>query len=73
MEAFLKLTGSEYLYATLGPFIENFQVSEDAFDCEVDPMKLAAGVNLSKNQQNLRIAIETVWKAILHSHSNFPM
>ncbi|CAL8143768.1 unnamed protein product [Orchesella dallaii] len=73
MEAFLKLTGTEYLHATLGPFIEQFQGSEDLYDCEIDPMKLPAGTNLSKNQQNLRMAVDTVWKAIMHSHSIFPM
>ena len=73
MEAFLKLTGTEYLHATLGPFIEQFQASEDLYDCEIDPMKLPAGANLAKNQQNLRMAVETVWKAIMHSHSIFPM
>jgi RAS protein activator-like 2 len=73
MEAFLKLTGTEYLHASLGPFIEHFQRSEDVCDCEVDPMKLSAGADLSKNQLNLRMAVDTVWKAILHSHSMFPM
>lgn len=73
MEAFLKLTGTEYLHATLGPFIEQFQGSEDMYDCEIDPMKLPVGANLQKNQQNLRIAVDTVWKAILHSHTIFPM
>ncbi|ODM87506.1 putative Ras GTPase-activating protein [Orchesella cincta] len=53
---------TEYLHATLGPFIEQFQGSEDLYDCEIDPMKLPAGTNLSKNQQNLRMAVDTVWK-----------
>lgn len=79
MEAFLKLTGTEYLHATLGPFIEQFQVSEDLYDCEIDPMKLpvsgsgSGAANLLKNQQNLRMAVDTVWKAIMHSHTIFPM
>ena len=74
MEAFLKLTGTEYLHATLGSFIEQFQNAEDV-DCEIDPMKLpqASSNTLNKNQQNLRMAIETVWKSILHSHTMFPL
>ncbi|CAG7716457.1 unnamed protein product [Allacma fusca] len=74
MEAFLKLTGTEYLHATLGSFIEQFQNAEDV-DCEIDPMKLpqASSSTLNKNQQNLRMAIDNVWKYILHSDSMFPM
>ena len=73
MEAFLKLTGSEYLHATLDRFIETFQGSEDLYDCEIDPMKLTQGASLAKNQENLRRAVDSVWKQIVQSHAIFPM
>ncbi|OXA58440.1 ras GTPase-activating protein nGAP isoform X3 [Folsomia candida] len=73
MEAFLKLSGTEYLHSSLGPFVSHFQRSEDVCDCEVDPMKLSPGADLLKNQRNLRMAVDTVWKSILHSHSMFPV
>jgi RAS protein activator-like 2 len=69
----LRLSGTEYLHQSLGPFIEHFQRSEDCCNCECDPIKLSPGDDLVKNQRNLRMAVDTVWKSILHSHSMFPV
>uniref|UniRef100_A0A336MXN6 CSON007884 protein n=1 Tax=Culicoides sonorensis TaxID=179676 RepID=A0A336MXN6_CULSO len=68
MEAFLKLTGEQYLQDTLSAPISEIIASDK--DCEVDPLK-ATG-SLSRQQQALRIAVKTAWNAIAESHKNFP-
>lgn len=68
MEAFLKLTGEQYLQDTLSTPISEIIASDK--DCEVDPLK-ATG-SLSRQQQALRHAVRTAWNAIAESHKNFP-
>lgn len=68
MEAFLKLTGEQYLQDTLSVPINELIASER--DCEVDPLK--ANGSLSRQQQSLRAAIKLAWNAIADSHQHFP-
>lgn len=68
MEAFLKLTGEQYLQETLSNAINEIISSER--DCEVDPMK-ATG-SLSRQQQSLRAAVRLAWNAIVDSYRIFP-
>uniref|UniRef100_A0AAG5DSB9 Ras GTPase-activating protein n=1 Tax=Anopheles atroparvus TaxID=41427 RepID=A0AAG5DSB9_ANOAO len=68
MEAFLKLTGEQYLQDTLSAPIAEIIASDR--DCEVDPLK--ANGSLSRQQQALRSAVKTVWTAISESSKNFP-
>ncbi|KFB43981.1 AGAP004692-PA-like protein [Anopheles sinensis] len=68
MEAFLKLTGEQYLQDTLSAPIAEIIASDR--DCEVDPLK--ANGSLSRQQQALRSAVKTVWVAISESSKNFP-
>jgi RAS protein activator-like 2 len=68
MEAFLKLTGEQYLQDTLSVPINEIISSEQ--DCEVDPLK--ASGSLSRQQQSLRNAIKLAWNAIADSHRHFP-
>lgn len=63
MEAFLKLTGEQYLQDTLATPISEI-ISSDR-DCEVDPLK-ATG-SLSRQQQCLRNAVRVAWKSIADS------
>ncbi|XP_058974628.1 ras GTPase-activating protein raskol isoform X2 [Musca domestica] len=68
MEAFLKLTGEQYLQDTLaGPINEIIQSDRD---CEVDPTK-ATG-SLQRQQASLRAAVRNAWQCIYESHKNFP-
>ncbi|XP_058461787.1 ras GTPase-activating protein raskol isoform X3 [Malaya genurostris] len=69
MEAFLKLTGEQYLQDTLSAPISEI-ISSDR-DCEVDPLK-ATG-SLSRQQQALRNAVKTAWTSIVDSGKNFPV
>lgn len=68
MEAFLKLTGEQYLQDTLSAPINEIISSER--DCEVDPLK--ANGSLSRQQQSLRNAVKLAWNAIAESHRHFP-
>ncbi|XP_059619609.1 ras GTPase-activating protein raskol isoform X2 [Phlebotomus argentipes] len=68
MEAFLKLTGEQYLQDTLSTPIAEI-ISSDR-DCEVDPSK-ATG-SLSRQQQALRNAVKVAWSSIAESHKHFP-
>ncbi|XP_037037077.1 ras GTPase-activating protein raskol isoform X6 [Bradysia coprophila] len=68
MEAFLKLTGEQYLQDTLSLPISEI-ISSDR-DCEVDPLK-ATG-SLSRQQQSLRNAVRSAWTNIAESHKHFP-
>uniref|UniRef100_A0A158N7N5 Uncharacterized protein n=1 Tax=Anopheles darlingi TaxID=43151 RepID=A0A158N7N5_ANODA len=68
MEAFLKLCGEQYLQDTL--FVPIVKIIDSERDCEVDPMK-TKGI-LLKQQQELRSAVEAIWKAILNSIHFFP-
>lgn len=69
MEAFLKLTGEQYLQDTLSQSIAEIISSER--DCEVDPLK-ATG-SLSRQQQALRSAVKSAWTSIADSHKHFPI
>ncbi|XP_055527142.1 ras GTPase-activating protein raskol isoform X2 [Wyeomyia smithii] len=69
MEAFLKLTGEQYLQDTLSAPISEI-ISSDR-DCEVDPLK--ANGSLSRQQQALRNAVKTAWSSIVDSGKNFPV
>ncbi|XP_046668232.1 ras GTPase-activating protein raskol-like isoform X4 [Homalodisca vitripennis] len=71
MEAYLKLTGEKYLHSTLGELVT--RVLGAGVDCEVDPLKAGGGAALSRNQANLRNAVETTWQRILNSCTTFPM
>ncbi|XP_075227066.1 ras GTPase-activating protein raskol isoform X3 [Lycorma delicatula] len=71
MEAYLKLTGERYLYATLGELVGG--VLSGRVDCEVDPLKAGSGAALARNQANLRSAVEKTWERILGSNSQFPI
>lgn len=64
MEAFLKLTGDQYLQDTLSKSISEI-ISSDR-DCEVDPLK-ATG-SLSRQQQALRNAVRIAWNSIAESY-----
>lgn len=68
MEAFLKLTGEQYLQDTLSMPINEIISSER--DCEVDPLK--ASGSLSRQQQSLRSAVKLAWNAIAESYKHFP-
>lgn len=68
MEAFLKLTGEQYLQDTLTASISEVIASNR--DCEVDPLK-ATG-SLSRQQQSLRDAVRIAWNSIADSHTHFP-
>ncbi|XP_055301606.1 ras GTPase-activating protein raskol isoform X6 [Sitodiplosis mosellana] len=68
MEAFLKLTGEQYLQDTLSGPITEIITSEKDF--EVDPLK--AHGSLSRQQQALRNAVKNTWNSIAESHRNFP-
>lgn len=68
MEAFLKLTGEQYLQDTLSTPISEIIASDR--DCEVDPLK-ATG-SLSRQQQALRNAVKISWNSIAESHKLFP-
>ncbi|XP_023304191.2 ras GTPase-activating protein raskol isoform X2 [Lucilia cuprina] len=68
MEAFLKLTGEQYLQDTLaGPINEIIQSDRD---CEVDPTK-ATG-SLTRQQASLRAAVRNAWQCIYESSKHFP-
>lgn len=71
MEAFLKLTGERYLHDTLEELVAN--VLQSGFDCEVDPLKAPSAAALTRQQQNLRNAVESTWKKIVASNLSFPM
>lgn len=71
MEAYLKLTGERYLHSTLGELVSSMLGS--GVDCEVDPLKAGGGAALSRNQLNLRNAVETTWARVLSSHTTFPL
>ena len=68
MEAFLKLTGEQYLQDTLSIPISDIIASER--DCEVDPLK--ANGSLSRQQQALRNAVKSAWASVNDSHKHFP-
>ncbi|XP_055912329.1 ras GTPase-activating protein raskol isoform X2 [Eupeodes corollae] len=68
MEAFLKLTGEQYLQDTLSAPINEIIHSDR--DCEVDPLK-ATG-SLVRQQQSLRNAVRAAWSSIYESHKHFP-
>ncbi|XP_037917634.1 ras GTPase-activating protein raskol isoform X4 [Hermetia illucens] len=68
MEAFLKLTGEQYLQDTLSEPLN--EIIQSNCDCEVDPLK-ATG-SLSRQQQSLRNAVHSTWESISKSHKNFP-
>ncbi|XP_058834176.1 ras GTPase-activating protein raskol isoform X3 [Topomyia yanbarensis] len=69
MEAFLKLTGEQYLQDTLSSPISEI-ISSDR-DCEVDPLKATS--SLSRQQQALRNAVKIAWSSIVDSGKNFPV
>ena len=60
----------QYLRETLQNFICELLDSDE--DCEVDPMKLNPGANLSANQQVLIKMVKKVWMDILKSWNRFP-
>ncbi|XP_055840723.1 ras GTPase-activating protein raskol isoform X2 [Episyrphus balteatus] len=68
MEAFLKLTGEQYLQDTLSAPIN--EIIQSDRDCEVDPLK-ATG-SLVRQQQSLRNAVRAAWCSIYESHKHFP-
>lgn len=68
MEAFLKLTGEQYLQQTLSASVSEI-ISSDR-DCEVDPLK--ASGSLSRQQQSLRNAVRNTWNNIAESYRYFP-
>lgn len=68
MEAFLKLTGEQYLQDTLAAPIN--EIIQSDRDCEVDPTK-ATG-SLQRQQASLRAAVRNAWQCIYESHKNFP-
>lgn len=68
MEAFLKLTGEQYLQDTLSVPVSDI-ISSDR-DCEVDPLK-ACG-SLARQQQSLRNAVRSAWTSISESAKHFP-
>lgn len=68
MEAFLKLTGEQYLQDTLAAPIN--EIIQSDRDCEVDPLK--ASGSLVRQQQSLRNAVRTAWCSIYESHKHFP-
>ncbi|XP_046419064.1 ras GTPase-activating protein raskol isoform X4 [Neodiprion fabricii] len=70
MEAYLKLTGDEYLQKTLCAAVRG---AAEGGDCEVDPLKVASAAALKAQQHNLRVAVETAWNKILASHTHFPV
>ena len=69
MEAFLKLTGEQYLQDTLSAPISDIIISDR--DCEVDPSK-ANGSSLARQQQALRNAVQSTWNSIAESSKFFP-
>ncbi|XP_026462189.1 probable Ras GTPase-activating protein isoform X3 [Ctenocephalides felis] len=76
MEAFLKLTGEQYLQDTLGPPVRAILASSATCDCEVDPARGGVSPNstqLLKNQNALREAVSSVWTSVKHSHEAFPL
>lgn len=71
MEAYLKLTGEKYLIATLGELVTGGTLSSG--DCEVDPLKVGGSPStLTRHQENLRLAVQSTWSAILASNNSFP-
>ena len=72
MEAYMKLVGESYLQDTLADVIGAIVETASTKDCEVDPMKVTSAAALTKQQQNLRTAVETTWRRILNSTAYFP-
>nr|XP_016939138.2 ras GTPase-activating protein raskol isoform X2 [Drosophila suzukii] len=72
MEAFLKLTGEQYLQDTLSAPINELIQSER--DCEVDPTKASGSSagSLQRQQAALRGAVRGAWQCIFESHKHFP-
>ncbi|XP_064554963.1 ras GTPase-activating protein raskol isoform X5 [Drosophila montana] len=72
MEAFLKLTGEQYLQDTLSAPINELIQSER--DCEVDPTKTSGSSagSLQRQQAALRGAVRSAWQCIYESHKHFP-
>ncbi|XP_067637261.1 ras GTPase-activating protein raskol isoform X2 [Eurosta solidaginis] len=68
MEAFLKLTGEQYLQDTLSAPIN--EIIQSDRDCEVDPTK--ASGSLQRQQASLRAAVRSAWQCIYESHKHFP-
>ncbi|KAL5277759.1 DAB2IP family protein [Megaselia abdita] len=68
MEAFLKLTGEQYLQETLSQPIN--QIIDSDKDCEVDPAKSTS--SLQRSQHELRNAVQNTWSQIYASAKNFP-
>ncbi|XP_054729380.1 ras GTPase-activating protein raskol-like [Anastrepha obliqua] len=68
MEAFLKLTGEQYLQDTLSAPIN--EIIQSDRDCEVDPTK--ANGSLQRQQASLRAAVRSAWQCIYESHKHFP-
>uniref|UniRef100_A0A1A9W174 Uncharacterized protein n=1 Tax=Glossina brevipalpis TaxID=37001 RepID=A0A1A9W174_9MUSC len=68
MEAFLKLTGEQYLQDTLAAPIN--EIIQSDRDCEVDPTK--ANGSLQRQQASLRAAVRNAWQCIYESHKHFP-
>lgn len=64
MEAFLKLTGEQYLQDTLSTSI--YEIIESDKDFEVDPLKVHG--SLLRQQQALRTAVKNTWNSIAESH-----
>ncbi|XP_037931905.1 ras GTPase-activating protein raskol-like [Teleopsis dalmanni] len=68
MEAFLKLTGEQYLQDTLSVPIN--EIIQSDCDCEVDPTKKTG--SLQRQQASLRAAVRNAWQCIYESHKHFP-
>lgn len=71
MEAFLKLTGERYLHDTLSYLVSD--VLQPGYECEVDPLKASSAAALTRQQQNLRDAVEKTWNNIVASSNSFPL
>ena len=72
MEAYMKLVGENYLQDTLADVISGIVESAQLKDCEIDPLKVTSSTALTKQQANLRSAVEACWRRILNSTPYFP-
>ena len=72
MESYMKLVGENYLQDTLADVISGIVESASLKDCEVDPLKVTSAAVLSKQQANLRAAVESAWRRIVNSTHYFP-
>ena len=67
---YMKLVGLPYLHATIGQAVRT--ICESKLSCEVDPTRLAAGEDATKNWQRLKQFTASVWTSIADSVSQMP-